>query len=137
MNTLIDILLLFGFLYVIFLFKFPNIENTNYLYNKFLVFVLIFLFNFMVQFITKIISGCNILYDEIIGKSLEVALYGVIGYSIFVDLSIMNGTKTYIQSFGKSSYSLYLVAAIVVIAFIAMMKTFKLLLSTNEYVCRA
>jgi len=81
----------------------------------------------------KLRNDCTIVAREIFNKSLEVAISGLIGYSLYIDLTIMESTKEYMV--GYSRYILYLMIAITIILFIGIVKIVKLLFNYNENEC--
>lgn len=135
MNLLTDLIFIFVFLYIMFLFKIPDITTDNFILHKFFLYISLFLFNFVTQVIIKIKNNCKIDQNELLSKSIEVAVSGVIGYSIFIDLSIMEYTKDYIEYLTRSKYMLYLISSIIIILFISIIKIIKLLFNYNENEC--
>ena len=133
MNIFTDLLFLFIFVYSMLFFKIPDVETDNYIYHKLIFFVTIFLFTFVSQILMKLRNDCTIVAREIFNKSLEVAISGLIGYSLYIDLTIMESTKEYMV--GYSRYILYLMIAITIILFIGIVKIVKLLFNYNENEC--
>ena len=133
MNIFTDLLFLFIFVYSMLFFKIPDVETDNYIYHKLIFFVTIFLFTFVSQILMKLRNDCTIVAREIFNKSLEVAISGFIGYSLYIDLTIMESTKEYMV--GYSRYILYLMIAITIILFIGIVKIVKLLFNYNENEC--
>ena len=108
-------------------FKIPDIENDNYVNHKFILFISLFIFTFITQIIAKIRNGCKIDQMDVANKSLQVAVTAIIGYSLYVDFNVMEWSKDYVASLVDSKYSLYLLVAIIMILFIAIIKIVQLL----------
>ena len=136
MITVIDILFIFLFMYLMFWIQIPNIENGNNMLNKFVVFVSLFCFYYVLQIIKKIKSGCKINLDEITKNSIIVGLSGSLGYSFYTDLLTMDFSKKYIEYINDSSkYFLYITIVISIILFITVIKIIELLITSNQELC--
>lgn len=133
MNIFTDLLFLFIFIYSMLFFKIPDIETDNYIYHKLIFFVTIFLFTFISQILMKLRNNCKIIASEIFNRSLEVAISGLIGYSLYIDLTIMESTKEYMTSYSK--YILYLMIALTIVLFIGIVKIARVVFSYNENDC--
>lgn len=131
MNIFTDLLFLFLFLYSVLFFKIPDIENDNYINHKFILFLAIFVFSFTTQIIAKLRNNCAINHISLISKSLQIAVMAVIGYSLYVDLNIMEWSKDYVSSVINSKYSLYLTVSIIMIMFIAVIKIVQLIFDSE------
>jgi hypothetical protein len=90
MDLLINILFLFVYLIVLFYFGMPDITNNNYLMHKALLFATISAFNYVFYLIKKMKEGNKINYKKILANSIYYGLFGVVGYSIYIDLMYMN-----------------------------------------------
>ena len=92
MNPFLNLFLLF--LYVIAVFYFVvDVNNKQYLRDKLVIFLAMFFFQFLLSLISKITNKCKIEIWDIVNESLRVAFIGVIGYSVYTDLTIMENTK--------------------------------------------
>lgn len=127
MNIFTDLLFLFLFLYSVLFFKIPDIENDNYINHKFILFIAIFVFAFTTQIIAKLRNNCKIDHIDTTSKSFQIAIASIIGYSLYIDLNVMEWSKDYLSSVINSKYSLYLVVSIIMIMFIATIKIIQLL----------
>lgn len=144
MNAFTDLLFIFIFLYIMFFFGIPKIANKNYLLDKLVIFAMVFIFNYIIQIIKKIRSGCKIEQDKLIRNSMDVAITAVVGYSIFVDLTIMDWSADAINSIyapevDGASCLLALVATSVIMMVISSVKITELLFmynNTNSIDCR-
>lgn len=90
MDLLINILLLFVYLIILFYFGIPDITNTNYLMHKALLFVGILIFNYAFYLIKKMKEKNKINYKKLLANSIYYALFGIVGYSIYIDLMYMD-----------------------------------------------
>jgi hypothetical protein len=130
MNTFIDIIFLFVYLFTMFFFGIPDVANDNYIGHKIILFVSLFIYNFALNFIKSIFSKNNNNID-IFNDSFQIAVAGIIGYSLFIDLTIMDSTYEFMNSICSSENMLYLTITIVMILFISLVKIFKLLFMTQ------
>ena len=86
MNTFINIFFIFIFMFIILFFKTPNITNNNYILHKIIIFALLFVYQFMLLVMSKVKNKCKIDFLEVFRYSIETAVVGVVGYSIYTDL---------------------------------------------------
>ena len=112
----------------------PNIDNTNYLLHKLIIFGLLFLYQYTLLIISKVKSKCKIDFLEVFMYSIETAVVGVIGYSIYNDLQH--------YKFGDSESLFivdtnvqYLYVAIIVTLLLVFVNTIKLLFGYKPYEC--
>ena len=123
MNIFTDILFLFVYIMSLLYFRIPNVTNNNYLYHKFYLFISIFGFYYVIQLIKKIKNNCKVDSNILLQQSLNMALYCVIGYSIYVDLIYMDSTKQY---FGDISIvdpnKRFLVISLIIVTFVTLIQ---------------
>src|ERR1700742_575666 len=112
MYTLINAFLIFIFIIIILFLKLPNIENNNHILNKLIIFLLLFIYQFIILIIIKIIMKCKIDLMQIFKDSIETAIIGIIGYSIYNDLQY---SKIKLFSININSKISYLYIAIIII----------------------
>lgn len=89
MHFLYNFVLLSIFIYFIFYFQVPNISDKRYIYHKFLIFLLIFIFQFLLYIISDF-SKREYSIKEIALKTIIISSAAVIGYSVFNDLVYSN-----------------------------------------------
>ncbi len=135
MNVLTYIIFLFIYLNVLFYFNIPSLSDDNYIYHKLILFINIFVFNFFTQIITKIRNKCNTTIENIISKSLKIATYTIIGYSLFIDLKIMNSTKKYVEPYISDSQSQMLFVSTIISMFVLIMKLIEIILNNTNDAC--
>lgn len=136
MNVFTEQLFIFIFLFALIYFKMPDISDDNYIYHKFMLFVSSFAFYFVIQVISKIRNNCKTDTSEMLRKSMEVAVSTIIGYSVFVDLTIMQSTRDFMTSIiQQSDYNKYLMACIITILFITIIRAIQLLFNNKAYQC--
>ena len=111
-------------------------KNDNYLWHKFTLFVSIFCFYFILQIIGKIRTNCIINISEILGKCYVVAVSGILGYTLFVDLQIMGWSSEnmnkFITSLNGNRYMFTLVVTLFIIMFITVVKLMALMISISD-----
>ena len=127
MNTFTKLLFNFIFLYTILYFGLPNIENDNYIQHKLIIFIALFSFNYVLNVITKIRSECTLTQAELASKSINAAVAGLIGYTLYIDFNIMEWSKDYIKSLKTNNYMSILVVTLITIMFMALVKILVLL----------
>lgn len=95
MNIFTDSLFLFVCLFALFYFNMPNVNNDNYLTHKLMIFISVFAFSYVTRLIKKIKNGCVVNPMELMYNCLYTAVVAVVGYSIYIDLTYMDWSKTY------------------------------------------
>jgi hypothetical protein len=121
MNIFTDVLFLFVFIITSLYFKIPDVSDNNYLLHKFYLFVGVFGFYYVIQMIKKIKNSCKVDPYMILQQGLNMALYCVIGYSVYVDLMHMDWSQDYIKSIDISnSNKKYLMISITIIIFVTL-----------------
>ena len=88
MNILINIIFLYIFIYALLYYKYPDIENKDYIMHKFILFIMIFLYQMTLKLIYKIYNKCKVNMKEILYNALSTATTAVIGYSIYIDTTL-------------------------------------------------
>jgi hypothetical protein len=93
MNMFINALLIFIFIIVLITIKVLDISSNNLITNKIYFFCSIFLFQLLIQSIytlkyTKLEQNINI--KLLINNALTIAVFSIIGYSIYFDLLNIN-----------------------------------------------
>lgn len=128
MHFIYNMLVLTIFMFLIFYFKIPNIDNDRYIYHKFMIFMLLFVFQFVIYLLSDI-SNHEIFVKKIATKSFIIGVAAVIGYSIFNDLmyaKIINTT-------GCSYSVLCINVTFMIMVFIALIKVIELVIGANNF----
>ncbi len=103
------------------------IKNKLYLFTGVIIFQ--FILNLLVEYKNKDKYDMNL--NEIISESIEIATASVIGYSIYIDLLLMEGTKNkilpYIGTRSKNSFSI----SCIIIFFVSILTIIKSLIKNN------
>ena len=134
MNILLNILFLSLFITAVIYFLI-NVENNEYLKDKLIIFMTLFFFQLSLQIISKIINKCKIDIFEITNNCLRVAFVGTIGYSVYIDLTLMDETKDIFGSDPLNPHKSNWMCAAVIILFITIVKIFELLLRSKHLDC--
>lgn len=85
-SIFIDSIVLFIFILVLMYLGYPEINNTNYLKQESIIFINIFWFYFIYQLLKKLKYNCSLIFNEFFMDCLQIAIYAIVGYSIYVDL---------------------------------------------------
>jgi hypothetical protein len=93
MNILFNLIFLFIFIYISLIIGVPG-TNDNIIKNKLILFIGVFIYQFIVGFISKIskISKETKKHNikEIFKTSIFTSLISIIGYSLYIDIILMN-----------------------------------------------
>ena len=136
MNIFANLFFIFLFLLVLLFLKIPDLDyNDNYILHKVVIFVLIFCYQFLLLITNKIRKRCKIDIMETIKESLQMALYTVLGYSIFIDLKIMDSTADYVDvAMNKKGYNKVFLSSFI-IGVIAIIKATGLIFTGSGSKC--
>jgi len=102
MNVLKNSVLIFIFIFLSLIIGTPDFtHNDNLIKNKLFLFIGIFIFQLLIKSIYKLKNKGtkNIDIKAIIKDSILVALFSIIGLSLYFDIITMECTKNYITSF--------------------------------------
>lgn len=135
MRALVDPLFIYLYLITLLYMKLPDINNDSYIEHKFYIFLSIFVFDFMLQTIKRVRSKCVVRTEDILFDSFKPAVAGVIGYSIYTDLIHMENTKDYFDQLGQSAVKKIAVIALIIVAFIILVKVVEMVLLSKESDC--
>ena len=86
MQLLIHLIVLFIFVFALLMINLPKIQPNQHLRMKLYIFIGIFIFEFIVSFVTAIYKKCIINIGKIIRDSLLVAMISIVAYSLYTDL---------------------------------------------------
>lgn len=132
MQLLSITILQFIFIFISLNIGIPGVYKENYLQNKIILFIGFFLFQLLVNAVSKIQSKCKTKMSNIINDSFFVALLSVIGYSIFLDLSMMKNTNTIIAPFLENVHLTNLLLSGIIASFIFSTKVLQIIFLGNE-----
>ena len=121
MNIILNCLLIFIFIFVSIIIGIPGIESGNIIKNKIYLFGGLTLFQLILKSTYKIRNKChNMDLKNIVNDSLIIGIYGIIGYSIFIDLLNMESTRDTVLPYLKNANShAFLIASIISIFILA------------------
>ena len=136
MNILFNIILIYFFLFVAFVVGVPGTNKYNIIQNKLILFIGIFLLQFILLIINKISNNCKVQFKKLAHHSLYNSLISVIAYSIYIDLITMNTTKDYMSNIIDSKYLRSgLLSAIISIS-LFVNNFFRIIIGSDSYKCR-
>ncbi len=131
MNPFLNLLFLLLFTVSVFYFL-VDVSGKSYLRDKVIIFVCMFLFQFSLMIISSVINKCKIDFYRIINECLKVAFIGVIGYSIYIDLTIMDTTRDIFEHNPLSGHKSIWLATGTVFLLLTLTKTIQLLLQPKQ-----
>lgn len=131
MNVLINISLIFIFLITSFYFKYPDLTTNNYILHKLIIFATLYCFQFVIMLIDSVRKGCRVDVYDIAKNSLETAIGGVLGYTVYTDLLLADVVKLK----GVSDNVKNLNITIVVTLFITLMKVIRIIFEDKNISC--
>jgi len=132
MQILSATILQFIFIFLSLIIEIPGLDKYNILKNKLILFCGIFIFQTVINTISKIRSRCTIRPADMINDSFFVSLLSIIGYSIYIDLLTMNNTRKLIQPYLRNKHLTAFIISIVIVTFIFFIKIFKFVVGGQE-----
>ena len=136
MNIFTDLLFLFVYIFTLLYFQLPDVTNNNYLTHKFYLFVAIFGFYYIIQLIKKIKNGCPIDPYAILLQSLNMSLFCVLGYSIYVDLLYMDWSQNYFGDIVVVNHTKrFITISLIIVTFVALIQLVGMLFKTSTNEC--
>jgi len=132
MNIIINIFLLFIFIYGTTLIGIPGLMHDNLILNKLYIFIGIFLFQLIFDLIenTKNIKQKKL--SEIIKDSVSIAIISVIGYSIYLDLLQMNSTHNIMSNITSTKYINSAILSGIISIFVFIIKIIELFIDESN-----
>lgn len=92
----------------------PGTNKQDIFVNKIILFSGMFLFNVIIKIISNINSNCTTPLNKILIYSLSSSLVSVIGYSLFIDLSITSYTRDLFINLIQSPYKMSLAISLLI-----------------------
>ena len=141
MNLFLNLFFIFLLVFALFglLLRTTDKSHTklcgNFIVNKFILFIFIFCFQFLMILISKALKKCKIVMSDLISDSLQTSITTVLGYSIILDLYFMKSTRFIPEKtiLGKRMGNFYL--SFFIVLFVAMIKMVTLIFSYQQTDC--
>ena len=130
MQLLSILLLQFIYIYLSIIIGVPGTDKINLLKNKIILFTGIFIFELIINSFNKNYNNNNIFYD-----SIFFAILSIVGYSFYIDLSIMENTKSLFQKINSDLNLNAITISLIISILILVFKTFKLLTPNPKKEC--
>lgn len=104
MLVLINLFMLFVFINVLLHIGIPNvIGDNNYITHKIIFFTALFYFYFLLESLSKIFRKCTVNVKDLMSKSAVIAVSGILGYGLYLDLTRSNELAKYVKEVLKMS----------------------------------
>lgn len=129
MNILINLSLLFGYIFGMLYFKLPDVMNNNYLFQKFCLFIGIFGFYYIGHSVQYFVDKSIKSHYDLLQKTLNMSLFCVLGYSIYVDMLHMDKTQGFFGDIATvTPIKRYLGITFIIVAFVALIEIIKMVI---------
>jgi len=127
MQVLSTLILQFLFIYLSLIVGVPGTDEHNIMKNKLILFSGIFVFQTLIKSVSKVRVGCRLSLKKLLLDSCMVALVSVVGYSFYIDLSIMDSTKELFSKFSKNGQLSALAISGIITGFILAIRIMQIL----------
>ncbi len=132
MKILSTTILQFIFIFLSLLIGVPGSDKYNILKNKLILFCGIFIFQIVINSVSKVNSRCKVRLKDIINDAFFVSLLSIVGYSIYTDLLTMDNTRSLIQPYLENKHLTSLLMSGIIVAFIFIIKIFQIIIGGRE-----
>jgi len=140
MRVIVNLLIVFILTYILLYFKCPDINNTDFIKQKAILFAIIYSLQVVLELIDKIIQKCKIDINEIASDALYTATAAVIGFSIYNDIVLKKLINQEIPDFFHgmkgSNRKNYVYITLFITLGIASMKFSKIITSYQSNICK-
>lgn len=102
MNTFVDLVFIFVFVFVITHFMIVNVESPNVITQKLLIFLAVTIFATLLSVMKSIRRQCPVNTWRAINSGILVGLFAYIGHTVLFDLNYMQNTRGWVQSTRES-----------------------------------
>jgi len=135
MNSFNEILFIFLFIYFLLMINIPDVNDDNVLMHKFIIFVSLFSFSLMLQIIEKIRNKKEIIIGEVFNEAFIVSILGVLGYTIYCDMFVIQSTSNFAIEYLRSESKMinYAIVATSIIMFIVAVRIIQLFSIPNNF----
>ena len=118
MQILSSLILQFIFIYLSLIIGVPGTDQYNILKNKLVLFSGIFIFQTLIKSISKARSGCKVSLNNLLVDSFFISTLSIVGYSFYIDLSLIDSTKHVFKKFSNDPYMSSLAISSIITALI-------------------
>ena len=135
MYLLLNLILQLFFIYFAILIGIPGTSDNNILFNKLILFIGILIFQFFIKIIINMKRRCKILLKNIMVDSLLYGILAMIGYSFYLDLSLMDSTKEMFDNFNENIYLYPFIVSALITSLILFVSFFQVILNLQNDKC--
>ena len=135
MQILLNLILQLFFIYFALLIGIPGTSGDNMLKNKLVLFIGIAIFQLFIKSIMKIKFRCKFKTKNIINESLFIGLLSVIGYSLYLDLSLMNYSRNLFNNLNSNKYLYPFIVTSIINIFILFIFLFQIIFNIQIDKC--
>ena len=132
MQILSTLILQFIFIYLSLIIGVPGTDNYNIFKNKLILFCGIFIFETIIKALYKSRNHCKNNFKNFITDSFLMSILSIVGYSLYIDLSLLETTKDFFfKSSNDPNLSALLISGIIC-SLILLVRTIQLITRTNN-----
>jgi hypothetical protein len=128
MQVLTTLILQFIFIYLALIIGVPGTDKYNIIKNKVILFSGIFIFQTLIKSISRVRVGCRVSLKKVLIDSFLVALVSIVGYSFYIDLSLMDSTRSMFNQFSSNPQLSALAISGIITGFILAIRIIQILI---------
>jgi len=134
MNLISKLIILYIFIYLsILIVNKQNNKSNNIIKNKLYLFFGIVIFQFILNLFTEFNKKRNCdkkkKINDLLADSFEVGIISIVGYSIYIDLLLMNSTKNIILPYIGTPSKNSMTMSCIILLLVSIMQVTKLIVS--------
>ena len=135
MQVLSTLILQFIFIYLSLIIGVPGADKYNVFKNKLILFCGIFVFETIIKSVSKSRNGCKTSLKKLIIDSFFISILAIVGYSFYIDMSLLDSTKKMFIKFSKDPNMSALIISSIICMLILLVRTAQLIVDGNISDC--
>ena len=132
MQVLSTLILQFIFIYLSLIIGVPGADKYNVFKNKLILFCGIFVFETIIKSVSKSRNGCKVSLKNLITDSFFISILAIVGYSFYIDMSLLDSTKSMFIKFSKDPNLSALMISGIICGLILFVRTAQLIVKGNN-----
>jgi hypothetical protein len=135
MQVLSTLILQFIFIYLSLIIGVPGADKYNVFKNKLILFCGIFVFETIIKAVSKSRNGCRVSLKNLIIDSFFISMLSIVGYSFYIDMSLLQSTKSLFVKFSNDPNLSALMISGIICSLILLVRTAQLIVKGDTNDC--
>ena len=135
MQVLSTLILQFIFIFLSLIIGVPGADKYNVFKNKLILFCGIFVFETIIKAVSKSRNGCRVSLKNLIIDSFFISMLSIVGYSFYIDMSLLQSTKSLFVKFSNDPNLSALMISGIICSLILLVRTAQLIVKGDTNDC--